>query len=54
VVAFFERCIEYLEMELVGKVLVPGVTRRGEIIEKVAKLKEGCELGKTLVRDKLY
>jgi len=52
VVAFFERCIEYLEMELVGKVLVPGVTRKGEIIEKVAKLKEGYELGKTLVRDK--
>jgi multimeric flavodoxin WrbA len=52
VVAFFERSLEYLEMELVGKVLVPGVTRRGEIKKRKERLREGYELGKRLVRDR--
>ncbi len=50
VVTFFEKCLEYLEMQLVGQVLAPGVTRRGEIAEKEEKLAEGYELGRRLVR----
>ena len=53
VVIFFERTLAYLEMEIVGKVLVPGVTRRGEIKNKEEKLREGYALGKRLVRDSM-
>lgn len=31
VVEFFERSLAYLEMKLIGKMLVPGVTKRGEV-----------------------
>ena len=50
VVAFFERCLKYLEIELVGEVVVPGVSRRGEIKGRGEKLLEAYELGKRLVR----
>ena len=48
--AFFEKSLGYLEMNLIGAILVPGVTRKGEIREKEAKLQEGYELGKKLAR----
>ena len=51
VVAFFERSLKYLEVELMGKVLVPGVTGRGDILERAERLAEGYELGRRLVRD---
>lgn len=44
-VTFFEMCLQYLEMNLIGKVIVPGVTKRGEIAERVDCLKEAYELG---------
>jgi multimeric flavodoxin WrbA len=50
VVAFFKKSLQYLEMELVGQVLVPGVSRRGEIRGREDKLREGYELGQRLVR----
>lgn len=53
VVAFFERCLEYLEMNLVGKVIVPGVTRKRGILEKGKSLAESYELGRRLVRSGL-
>ena len=51
VVDFFERSFAYLEIDLVGKVVVPGVTRRGEIREQEARLQEAYELGRRLGRD---
>lgn len=51
-VAFFERCFTYLEMDMVGRVLVPGVTKRGEIKKKKAILEEAFELGRRSVRRK--
>ena len=48
--AFFEKSLGYLEMNLIGAILVPGVTRKGEIKEKEAKLQEAYELGKKLAR----
>jgi multimeric flavodoxin WrbA len=50
VVAFFERSLAYLEMKLVGKILVGGVGRKGEILEKVDSLEEAFELGKALAK----
>lgn len=50
VVAFFEKSFQYLEMNLVGKIIVPEVSRKGDILEKEASLEEGIELGKRLAR----
>jgi multimeric flavodoxin WrbA len=50
VVAFFERSLAYLEMKLVGKILVGGVGRKGEILEKTDSLEEAFELGKALAK----
>jgi multimeric flavodoxin WrbA len=47
-VEFFEKSFRYLEMSLIGKIIVPGVGRKGEILEKAARLEEAFELGKTL------
>jgi len=49
-VAFFVKSLRYLEMNLNGTVLVPGVTRKGEIADNKAKLQEAYELGKRLAR----
>jgi multimeric flavodoxin WrbA len=46
--AFFEKSLGYLEMNLIGTILVPGVSRKGEILEKEVKLQEGYELGRRL------
>lgn len=49
IVSMFARSLEYLEMNLFGSVLVPGVGERGEILAKVEKLNEGYELGRKIV-----
>jgi len=50
VVAFFEKSLQYLEMKLVGTLLVPGVTRRGEVRGSAEALERARELGESLVR----
>lgn len=45
VAAFFKKCLRYLEIPLVGKLLVPGVTERGEVINKSDVMKMAFELG---------
>ena len=47
-VAFFEKCFEYLEMELAGKILVPGVTLKGEVRKREDTMREARELGRVL------
>ena len=49
-VTFFEKSLRYLEMNLAGTILVPGVSRKGEILEKGDKLTEGYELGRRIAR----
>lgn len=51
IVAFFERSLEYLEVDLFGTVLAPGVTRLGEIRERKEFLDEGYELGRKVVSE---
>jgi multimeric flavodoxin WrbA len=48
VVAFFQRCLDYLQMRLVGQILVPGVTRRAEVLERPERLEEARQLGRRL------
>ncbi len=48
VVDFFERIFDYLEIDLVGKIVVPGLTRKGEVAEREEALRDAYELGKKL------
>jgi multimeric flavodoxin WrbA len=47
-VAFFDKCFAYLEMELAGKLLAPGVTLKGEVGKREAYLSEARQLGRAL------
>jgi multimeric flavodoxin WrbA len=47
-IAWFERCLQYLEMNLAATVIVPGVSRKGDILEKEERLREAYELGRRL------
>ena len=49
-VAFFEKSLRYLEMNLIGKIIVPGVSRKGEIVKKQDRLEEARNLGRRLAR----
>jgi hypothetical protein len=48
VLDFFERSSRYLGVVLVGKLIVPGVTRRGEVRRNPACLQEARTLGGAL------
>jgi multimeric flavodoxin WrbA len=48
VVDFFQRCLEYLQMKLAGVIIVPGVSRKGEIRLRPERLREAYELGRSL------
>lgn len=50
VVAFFKKSLAYLEMNLVGQVVVPGVGKKGEILQKEEALQRAYELGERLAR----
>jgi multimeric flavodoxin WrbA len=45
VAAFFEKCLEYLQMVLIGRLLVPGVSQRGEVLDKEDRMNEAFDLG---------
>ena len=48
--AMFEKSLRYLEMDLIGSIIVPGVTKKGEIIKKQGPLEEAYNLGIKLAR----
>jgi len=48
VIEFFEKCLDYLQANLVGKIIVPGVSAKGEICRKPECLHEAYELGQSL------
>ncbi len=45
---FFRRCCEYLELNFVGSILVPGVGEAGAVLGKPERLQEAFELGRRL------
>jgi len=49
-VQFFERCFAYLELAEAGRIIVPGVAAKAEILESPDRLEEALELGKSLAR----
>jgi multimeric flavodoxin WrbA len=50
VVAFFERSLAHLEMDLTARLVVPGVTRRGEVAELSERMEEARGIGRRLAR----
>jgi multimeric flavodoxin WrbA len=48
VVEFFERSLAYLEMQLAGTIVVPGVGAKGAIRRKPEQLEEALHLGQRL------
>lgn len=48
VVEFFEKSLAYLEMELIGKVIVPGVSRKGDVLRKQVYMQQASKLGKSM------
>ena len=49
-VSFFEKSLAYLEMNLVARILAPGVGRKGEILQKEKYLSEGFTVGRSLAK----
>jgi multimeric flavodoxin WrbA len=47
-IEFFEKSLGYLEMKIRGKIIAPGVSARGQILEKKKVLEKGYRLGKRL------
>ena len=48
--AFFEKCFDYLEMKPAGRILVPGVAAKGDILAKSDALEQAYRLGGSLVK----
>jgi len=46
--AFFEKCFDYLEMKPAGRILVPGVAGKGDILAKSDALEQAYQLGADL------
>ncbi len=46
----FEKSFRYLEMKLVGKIIVPGVGSKGEVLKKRDRLNDAFELGRKLAK----
>ncbi len=51
VTEFFDKSFAYLEMKLLGKVIVPGVSGKGDVLEKSEYLEEARELGRKLASE---
>ena len=49
-ISFFEKALDYLEMKLAGKLIVPGVTQKGEVLRQEKIMQEAYELGQELAR----
>jgi multimeric flavodoxin WrbA len=47
---FFEKCFQYLEMNFLDRLIVPGVTEKGEVFNHTRFMKEAFEIGKNLTR----
>jgi multimeric flavodoxin WrbA len=51
-IRFFVKSLRYLEMKIIGKILSPGVSARGDILKKEEFLKKGYQLGRRISKFK--
>jgi len=49
VIEMFKRSLDYLEMDVIESIVVPGVNRRGDVLKKTEILKKCRELGSRLM-----
>ncbi len=49
-VTFFEKSLNYLEMNIVGKIIVPSITVKGEVVKNHDRIREAFELGRRLAQ----
>jgi multimeric flavodoxin WrbA len=49
-VTFFEKCFDYLQLKTVGAILASGVTRKGEVRDRLAYMDQARDLGHRLAR----
>ena len=47
-IRFFVKSLRYLEMKIIGKILCPGVSARGDILKREEFLRKGCQLGQRI------
>ena len=47
-IRFFVKSLRYLEMKIIGKILSPGVSARGDILKREEFLEKGYQLGKRI------
>jgi len=50
VVSFFKRSLNFLGVKLIGKIIVPGVTLRGEVKKKKEYMDKAYELGRKIAK----
>ena len=48
VIKLFEKSFEYLEVNLAGKIIVPAVGEKGEVLKKAENLEDAYQLGRDL------
>lgn len=48
VVTFFEKSFEYLQLEFAGRLIVPGVSKKGDVSNKTEYMRQAYELGRNL------
>jgi len=53
-VKFFQKSLGYLEMKILKKILVPGVSARGDILRKENVLNDAFALGKSMAVHRAY
>jgi len=44
----FDKSFRYLEMNLVGSIIVPGVSNKGDVLQKKEKMQEAYDLGRNI------
>jgi multimeric flavodoxin WrbA len=49
VIGLFEKSLAYLEMTLAGRIIVPGASRKGDVLAKTESLQQAYELGRQCV-----
>jgi multimeric flavodoxin WrbA len=54
VVDFFDKCLTYLEMRLIDRILAPGVTKRGEVRDRKRIMARCDKLGQALAAQGPY
>jgi multimeric flavodoxin WrbA len=47
-IRFFVKSLAYLEMKIIGKILCPGVSARGDILKREEFLRKGYQLGQRI------